>query len=64
MARSSTYSGDAYMCGAYVAPPTSALSNAGESQSFPKLPLETAAGVSTLSTEFQPVRCLLPWKVS
>jgi len=58
------YSGEAYMCGAYVAPPTTALSNAGESHSFPKLPPETAAGVSALSTAFQPVRCLLPWKVS
>src|SRR5207248_10005347 len=46
------------------APPTTALSNAGESQSFPKLPPDTAAGVSAVSTAFQPVRCLLPWKVN
>ncbi len=52
------------MCGAYVAPPTTTLSKAGESQSFPKPEPEMAVGVRTLSTLFHPVRCRLPWKVS
>jgi len=52
------------MCGAYVAPPTTTLSNAGETQSLPKPEPETAVGVRTLSALFQPVRCRFPWKVS
>ena len=64
IARSSMYKGEAYMCGAYVAPLTTTLSKAGESQSFPKPEPAMAVGVRTLSTLFQPVRCRLPWKVS
>src|SRR5215470_12597632 len=61
MMTSSTKSGEAYMCGGISAPPHSAGS---DSQTTPKLPLATVAGVKIVSLGFQPVIWLSRWKWS
>src|SRR5215470_9343376 len=61
MMTSSTKSGEAYMCAGISAPPHSAGT---DSQTTPKLPLATVAGVKMVSLGFHPVIRLSRWKWS